>query len=370
MACRVEQLSVLGGVLAAALAAPLGAQARWALEEVVRVGGEDEGLASFNQIVDVQLGYDGRIWVLDGQTQSIRLFAPDGAPLKEVARRGAGPGEIANANGIRLGPDGRMWVRDHRNQRLTVFAADGTFDRQYLVPSHGYGYRWDGTVDAQGRILDMISVTRGDSRVRVMTRYAPDLSSADTVDLPTTCSDLPPPRSSVASRRGFTSFPFAARLVLTLSREGALWCANSDEYKPRRFPVGATRHDRQLALDAPRVPITRAERDAAIAEVDTFLASTGGALEPWDRGSVPRDRGALNWIEGDDEGRVWVRRELPDRTLAFDVWDASGRRIAVVAAPGRWEFYPLYRIVRGRLVTIVRDEDDLPYVVVYRIRTP
>lgn len=351
------------------LTSPLGAQARWRLEEVARIGGDDEGLASFNQIVDIQLGNDGKIWVLDRQVQSIRLFAPDGTPLKEVGRRGEGPGEIANANGIRRGPDGRMWVRDHRNQRLTVFAPDGSFDRQYLVPSHGYGYRWDGAIDADGRVLDMISVLWGETRGRALTRYQPDLSSADTVPLPTTCSDLPSPRSAVVAQRGFTAFPFAARYVFVPSSDGTLWCANTDEYKPRRFPVGATRHDRELSLTPPRVPITRAERDSAIAQVDSFLARAGGPAEPWDKGGVPRERGAFSWMEVDDEGRLWVLRELPNRQQEFDVWDKAGRRIAVLAAPGRREFQPLYRIVRGTLVLIEYDEDDLPYVVAYRIRT-
>ena len=347
----------------------LDAQARWRLEEIARIGGDDEGLASFNQIIDVQLGDDGKVWVLDRQTQSLRLFAADGTPIKEVARRGQGPGELANANGVRRGPGGRMWVRDHSNQRLTAYGADGALIGQHMVPSHGYGWRWDGALDREGRVLDLIGVRRGERYERMITRYNPDLSQADTLALPTTCSDLPPPRSAIAARNGFITFPFAARLVLVLSSDGALWCANSEEYRPRRFPFGATRHDRELSLTPPRVPIPRTERDSAIAAVDSFLARQGGAVEPWARGDVPRDRGAFGWMEVDDRGRLWVRRELPDRRHEFDVWDTTGRRIAVMAAPPGAAFQPLFRIVGDRLVTIVTDEDDLPYVVVYRIRT-
>jgi sugar lactone lactonase YvrE len=360
---------ILLTVALVASAGPLEAQTRWRLDEIARIGGDDEGLASFNEIIDVQLGNDGKIWVLDRQTQSLRLFAADGTPIKEVARRGRGPGELSNANGVRRGPDGRMWVRDHSNQRLTSYGPDGTLIGQHMVPSHGYGWRWDGALDSEGRVLDIIGVRRGERYERVITRYRPDLSQADTIALPTTCSDLPPPRSSIAAVRGYITFPFAARFVMVPSSDGALWCANSDEYRPRRFPFGAARHDRELLLTPPRVPIPRAERDSAIAAVDSFLARQGGAIEPWPKGDVPRDRGAFGWMEVDDQGRLWVRRELPDRSYEFDVWDVTGRRIAVVPAPGGADFMPLYRVVGDRLVTIVTDEDDLPYVVVYRIRT-
>lgn len=103
------------------------AQAAWRLVEVTRIGGADEGLASFNSIRDVQLDASGQVWVLDFQAKSLRLFAADGKPIRELARSGMGPGEIANSNGFRRMPDGRMILRDHNASRLTVFAPDGKY---------------------------------------------------------------------------------------------------------------------------------------------------------------------------------------------------------------------------------------------------
>lgn len=350
------------------LVAPVDAQTRWRLVEVARVGGADEGLASFNEIIDLQLSDDGKLWVLDRQSQSLRLFAADGTPIREVARRGRGPGELSNANGVRRGADGRIWVRDHSNQRIVAFAPDGSVREQVMAPSFGYGWRWDGVVDGDGQMLEMIGVQRGEERVGMLQRRSADGARADTVAMPGTCSELPKPVSAIRGRSGFATRPFAPRYMTVIAADGAVWCAHSDEYSVRRFAFGAARHDRQLTLSAPRVPIPRAERDTAIAQMQRTLIRIGGAVEPWDPSSVPRDRGALRWFEEDDTGRLWVLRQRPDQRFEFDVWDRVGRRIAIVDAPPLNDYFPLYRIVNGRLVAVILDEDELPVVVIFQIQ--
>ena len=83
---------------------------------------------------------------------------------------------------------------------------------------------------------------------------------------------------------------------------------------------------------------------------------------------MPRDIGALYGLNEDDRGRLWVVRKRPDRVSEFDVWERSGRRIATMEAPTLNDRFPLYFISNGRLVAVTYDEDDLPIVVVYRIR--
>ena len=237
-----------------------------------------------------------------------------------------------------------------------------------MAASHGYGYRWDGVVDREGRMIETIRVPRGEGRVTMLHRRSADGSRTDTVAMPSSCSDLAPPSSEIRGRSGATAVPFAARIINVLTADGAVWCALTDEYKPRRFAFGAPRHDRELFLAAPRVPIPSAERDAAIAETEAFLARVGGAVEPWSRAMVPRDRGPLHWFEEDDVGRLWVLRQRPDQGFEFDVWDRAGLRIATLTAPIGGDYLPLFRVVNGKLATLVLDEDELPVVAVYLIR--
>jgi hypothetical protein len=363
-------LRVVVVLLVAGMALPNSAasQARWRLEEIVRIGGEDEGLASFNQLIDVALGADGKIWVLDRQVQSLRLFEADGTPIKEVARRGAGPGEITRGNGLRAGPDGTMWVRDQANQRVAVFNADGSFKQNVMMFSSGYGWRWDGAIMDDGRVLETIGVPRGDDYVRVLRRMLNADAPADTAQVADRCGELPPPQSSIQTRHGFVQRPFAARILMLIARDGSFWCAHTDEYAPRRFAFGGATAESRIRLAVPRVPVPAAERDSVIAEVERFIVQTGGAVEPWDKSTAPRDVGAIYGFNEDDRGRLWVVRKRPDRKSEFDVWERNGRRVATMDAPTLGENFPLLHISNGRLVAVTHDEDDLPVVIVYRIR--
>lgn len=345
------------------------AQARWRLQEVARIGGGDEGLASFSDIRDFQLDDEGRVWVLDFQTQSLRLFAADGTPVREIARKGKGPGEITNTNGIRRAPDGRMIMRDHSNGRLAIFAADGRSAGHHLMQSFGYGYRWDAVVDAQGRLHEIATVRRGEEYERAVLRHAPGFATADTSEAPQTqaCSDLPAPPPAIRGKEGFAGMPFEPGIIMNFAADGAYWCGNTDEYRIRRFAFGAKSHDRELALTLPRTPIPAAARDSAIKGVEAFLVKIGGAVEPWDKGAVRRDRGQLRWFESDDHNRMWVLRETPSKQSELDVWDTQGKRIAVIPVDMRGS--TLFRIRGDRLALVTLDEDDLPTIVVYRIST-
>lgn len=352
-------------------AADLDAQAKWRLVEVARIdGSDDEGLASLNDIRDLQIGIDGRIWVLDFQTQSLRLFGADGAAIKEVAGRGRGPGEIANANGFRIAPDGRVFMRDYENARITVLDSSGKYVRD--VPARSFGWRWRAVagVDRQGRYHDIAHIRRDTTYLDAVVRYSPDLSTADTTFLPdeSSCRSHPAP-GVIDTRGGVMQIPFAPDVQMVFSANGATWCGSNGEYRLRRFALGSHAHDRELRLDVPRIPILAAQRDSQLAEVDAFIAKTGGLEKPFDRRAVPSDRGALRVFASDDRDRLWVLRETSTGTAEFDVWDAAGRRIATLAPGFAVRGTPLLRIQGDRLAIVRYDEDDLPTIFVYRIET-
>lgn len=97
----------------------------WTLTETLRLGGEDEGPLSFDIVKGIDADAEGRIFVYDRQTQDIRMFAADGSLIRVIGRRGAGPGEMRDAEGIVLAPDGKLWVRDAANARFSVFSGEG-----------------------------------------------------------------------------------------------------------------------------------------------------------------------------------------------------------------------------------------------------
>ena len=349
----------------------LSAQARWRLHEVARVGGGDEGLASFNDIRDLQLDSKGQLWVLDFQAKSLRLFAAAGTPIREVARAGRGPGEIENSNGIRLAPDGRMILRDHANSWLAIYSSDGKFVDQKPFPSLGYGYRIDAGFDRQGRFHELVTQWVDTVGRRIIVRTTPDFAKNDTVVAPllTACSPLPVPPNGIRGRNGFASVPFAPRHIQTFGANGSFWCASTDEYRLRRFKFGAAAHDLEVRLNVPRIATAAVKRDSAIAGTEAFLLRIGGAVDPWDKRKVARDRGALLGFETDDRDRLWVMRETREGRAELDVWDVDGRRIATLAPGFRALNFPLMRIHGDRFAIVQLDADDLPTIVIYRIVT-
>ena len=67
----------------------------------------------FGDVRGIEATTDGTIYILDYQASEIRAFAPDGSYLRLHARRGEGPGELTEANGMILADDGTLWVQDH-----------------------------------------------------------------------------------------------------------------------------------------------------------------------------------------------------------------------------------------------------------------
>lgn len=145
-------------------------QDSWVLSQIWGGSGSADG--QFNNIRDVTLGSDGRIYMTDSGNQRIQVFESDGtfvrqwggeftnpwgiavSPSGQVfvvenagaciqvfesdgtfvrkwGSNGSGEGQFTAPKGIALAPDGRVWVVDSGNNRIQIFETDGTFVRQF-----------------------------------------------------------------------------------------------------------------------------------------------------------------------------------------------------------------------------------------------
>jgi len=95
--------------------------------------GDDPNLI-FGDIRGVQAASDGTIYVLDYQATEVRAYDPDGRYLRTVARRGEGPGEITEANGILLSGDTLLWMNDHARWVIIGVDPDGNEVRRFDKP--------------------------------------------------------------------------------------------------------------------------------------------------------------------------------------------------------------------------------------------
>jgi DNA-binding beta-propeller fold protein YncE len=88
-----------------------------------------------NQPSDVAVSKDGRIYVVDGVNNRIRIFNSQGAPVSAFGTEGAGEGEFRYPLGIDIADSGRIYVADSGNHRVQIFDSAGGFSAQFKLPA-------------------------------------------------------------------------------------------------------------------------------------------------------------------------------------------------------------------------------------------
>ena len=360
-------------VLMAACSGDTGAgkTAEWRLVEDLRIGGADTGVTSFNDVRGLAVSPQGGIFVLDYQTQELRLFDSTGRFVKLAARKGEGPGELSSANGMATGPDGALVVNDPQSRRFSIYDPGGAFVRQHTVPGWGYGYRWAGGVDTAGRLYEEFYL-RNDTVPHVR-RFSPDFSRTDTLPVPPCVPDFKAESYTFRSkgRSGGMGVPYTPERIGYIDARGTLWCARSDRYEI--VALGLAGGDTLRVIRGSRVatPVSPAGRDSAVASANAFAAQLGSP--PFDLSRIGTLRPIIENLTTDDSGRLWVLVGTSDSVSVYDVFAADGRPAATVRAGFRglseagW-----HPVIRGdRFYTVVTDADGVPVIVRAHLeRTP
>jgi hypothetical protein len=354
----------------------LGRTAEWQLVEDLRIGGADTGTASFNDVRGLAVSPAGGIFVLDYQTQEIRLFDSTGRFVKLVARKGEGPGELSDANGMATGPGGALVVNDPQLRRFSMYDAGGTFTGQHTVPGWGYGYRWVGGVDTAGRIYEEFHV-RNDT-ASYFRRFSPDFSRTDTLPLPACAVELKPSNYlwTVKDKgreiaHGVMGVPYAPDRVGYVDVRGHVWCARSDRDDIVEFDLISRDSVRVIRGRRTAVPISGVQHDSAVASVMAFAKQMNDP-DP-DLSRIGSDLPVIRNLTTDDEGRVWVLAGTADTVSIYDLYDSGGRELATVrasflgASDTHW-----HPVIRGdRFYTMVTDADGVPLIIRAHLeRTP
>lgn len=342
----------------------------WNLVEERRIGSSGEGPDGFADVRGLHVDRGGNIWVIEFSTKDLRVFAPDGRHVRTVSREGKGPGELSYPDGLAGDRDGLVWVHDPLNQRFSLFDEDGRYVRQVSFLSGGYGYLWFGGIDASGEIWNpLIGHDPSGAPGPRYQRIRSDGTVRDTVRVPPCGSAEPDPSTFFQATGSFMRVPFAAGPVSGMHFGGESWCAPSSlEYRivARRVPGG----DSVAAIvgRTEEVPVTAAERAEAEEEVRGFFTRIGAPTP--DLGRIPGRKPQLMGIQVDESERVWVRRATPGGVTTWDLYERTGRPIATVTAPFDPSVYHP-AIVRGdRYYGIVRNEDEVPQVVIARVERP
>jgi hypothetical protein len=86
---------------------------------------DEELLQPLGVVVDVAIGRDGIIYILDQQSFNVRRISPDGEELPALGRYGEGPGDLFNPSRLAVAPDGQCVVVQNMSTRAPCLAPDG-----------------------------------------------------------------------------------------------------------------------------------------------------------------------------------------------------------------------------------------------------
>ena len=345
------------------------AGSEWRAEEDLRIGTmEGNGPDLLGNVRWMEVDPAGRIWVLEGQAQEIRIFGPDGSYVKTVGREGGGPGEFAGALHIQLGPDGNMWVVDPQNNRVSLFDTSGTFVESKLIPGGFMIIPWPGGFDAAGYQYGPVPLP-GDELFNLgLVRYDSAFTPVDTLRPPTD----PIERDRFELRRGedmywITSIPYTGGFEFHLSRAGTMWAMVKDDYRLFEFSADGDTL-RAISRDFTPLPVTEADMEAARERLADFIRN-GGKVD-WSK--IPDTKPAAEDFFLDDEGNVWVEPVAAheEQGKLFDVFDPEGRFLGTVHLPFALSMNPPPMVRKSVLYGVTEDELEVPYVVRARIVKP
>lgn len=340
----------------------------WTAEEELRIGTvEGGGPQQFGQISALKADSDGRIYVLDYQSQDIRVFDVDGTYSHTIGSKGEGPGELMQAAGLNWGPSGNLWVWDPQG-RFSVFTPTGEFVESRPRRVRGVLYPWRGEFDVDGSLIDWGLDYPGMVRepgwsphkvVYYPVRFSGDFEQGDT--LPTLEFDF-------EMTDGGQPMVFSEGLSPFQDRNGAIWFAHNKTFTLYRRTLEG---DTTLQFSISRTPASVTGSD--IDSVRAPYVERGRAGDAPTPDMFASTKPMIRRIFGDTEGNLFVLSEQEGLALGtfVDVFRGDGHYLGRIDLPTPINFpYPPPYATDTHLYYVTTDDLDVEYVVRVRLNKP
>lgn len=338
----------------------------WRLSESLRLGSASpvgSKAEQFGSVVSVESDSQGRIYVLDWQSQNVRVFLHDGTFLRTVGRRGQGPGEFTTAWALSIGAGDTLTVLDDGMMRYSVFSPDGRFVEMHPRRIVGYGSPLQMRLASGGYIDWGLGFPQGRLGKRVLfypVRYRQGFERVDT--FPAIAYD----RDMVSSHR-MPLMDYEGFLVVTPDAEGNIWFAHSRTYRVYRRTL---KGDTTLTFTLPVEPVPVREVDR---ERVRERWTRRPELQAEQLDALPEVKPIIYGILPDNQGDVFIFvdvAEVPSGT-AVDVFRDTGVYLGRMNLPVPVALesnrQPILKISGDYLYLVAKDEMDVPYVYRFQI---
>jgi hypothetical protein len=327
---------------------------------ITEVGASDSAV-ELSTVGALGLGSEGSIYLADGQDRIV-VLNPAGALQRVLGRSGAGPGEFALINDLRVLPGDSLMVVDPAQSRISIFQPNSSVLAQTRPLEHQPGELVIGAAPAaDGRLLTHSVRAHGptpDPQRRDDVVRSQDAAGAARAILALSPNEVL--QMELRGAMGFFMPGFAPRRIVRL-RDGKVYTAWTDSAVVRVFDANG----RQVAAITPsalpaRHPISAREYDSVAATFgDAALARRARPLVQarWRTWPLMHD------MLVDDRGGVWIKPTRQPRNQWLH-HDAAGAFVGSLELPDN----AMPRMIVGdRVYCVVKDELDVPRVVVYAL---
>jgi hypothetical protein len=305
------------------------------------------------QPVSLEVDRHGNIFETDWKVDGIQEFDSTGKFLRQIGRKGSGPGEFQVPISVAVQGDTMVAYASNQSQ-VSVWRTDGTLLKSWHVDfCCGSG----PVLAPNGMVMIKIEVRSAGGDRDAMVRWHADGRMIDTMLL----AAQPEVHAWRSPTGGTFPIPFGTWRIGTFDSHGSYISGNSAAYTLIVSPRGS---DTARVID---VAGNRTAVDAAY--VDSVFARYGrikqiAAIAK--RADIPTQQPWFIALHLDEHDNLWIERPDGRGTVSqFDVLDSGGIFLGSVAAPASAP--GSMRFVRGRLYTTEENADGVIVINVYRI---
>jgi len=360
-----------------------------------RIGNEAMGAEReeyiFGEVTSVAADSDGRIYVADQLTPSVRVFGSDGEFVAWIGREGEGPGEFTWPVDILPTADGRLFVR---GSRITAFATSSSSEYPDAVVDTWRTPAFSNTSSERARLVDGVYYYPHYTSIRdepvdyFYMKYGPGGHTGDTVRVPAVGN----------LGRQFTAFymvsagggwlvdglnivPFGARADWDMTERGTIVASDGETYQIQEFDQDGRLLRTITGPEMEGRAVPPAERADSIRALEARIDSLPVPLEDVLhvapeilRGEIPDSLPASIALHVGAGNRIWVERWPPEgmgSSRYFDVLEYDGRYRGTVVVPAPLLADPPPFFGENVIVGVVMDPTtEVHSVVSLRFRLP
>jgi hypothetical protein len=298
----------------------------------------------FTNINDVAVDADENIYLLDIRQGQISVFNKNGEYLRNIGKKGQGPGEFQFPLQILVSPNREFVICDLMLRRLLFFSLDGTFERS--VPTWQQGRLTKLLIDSEGNIIGETMLSgekRGFSLIKFNSFFKELFTIAvkEREKIPL-IEDLAPRIIWIVSENGEIIWGDSEKYEISvLSRDGKLLKKIIREIRPKKVPEEEYREQIKSKFGEKPIP-------------------------PEFEQQLPKYYPAFRSLEMDDQGRLFVstyEKTKDGKNCYIDVFSPESKYIAKIPLQAQPRI-----LKKGKLYTVEEDEKGYPVLKRYGIK--